>query len=143
MGNRQWAMGVERDVLQTENNRLSDSIQSYRDLSVWQRARELVIAIYELTAQFPADERFGLTAQVRRSVISVPSNIAEGYGRGARADYLRFLRIARGSLYEVEAQLVLAMDLGFMSHDECEQIQSKIDAVARPLWGLIRSLDQV
>ncbi len=130
-------------MLQTENNRLRDSIQSYRDLSAWQRARELVASIYELTAEFPADERFGLTAQLRRSVISVPSNIAEGYGRGARADYLRFLRIARGSLYEAEAQLVLAMDLGFMSRDEFEQIQLKIDAVAKPLWGLIRSLDQV
>lgn len=129
-------------MVQAEAARLNDSIQSYRDLSAWQRARELVAAVYELTAEFPQDERFGLTAQVRRSAISVPSNIAEGYGRGARADYIRFLRIARGSLFEVEAQITLASDLGFITNDECEQMQSMIDAVAKPMWGLIRTLEQ-
>lgn len=129
-------------MVQAEAARLNDSIQSYRDLSAWQRARELVAAVYELTAEFPQDERFGLTAQVRRSAISVPSNIAEGYGRGARADYIRFLRIARGSLFEVEAQITLASDLGFITSDECEQMQSMIDAVAKPMWGLIRTLEQ-
>ena len=121
---------------------MSDSIRSYRDLASWQQARILVSAVYEVTADFPQDERFGLTSQIRRSAVSVPSNIAEGYGRGASADYTRFLRIARGSLYEVETQSTLAFDLGFISKAECEQLQTKIDAVAKPLSGLIRTLEQ-
>jgi four helix bundle protein len=118
------------------------AIESYRDLAAWQRARELVVAVYEASADFPGDERFGLTAQVRRSAVSVPSNIAEGYGRGARADYARFLRVARGSLFEVEAQLVLASDLGMLKDDALARLQHAINEVARPLSGLIRSIER-
>ena len=116
-------------------------VRSYQDLAAWQNARELNYEIYQITKEFPQDERFGLVSQIRRSAVSVPSNIAEGYGRGARADYIRFLRIARGSLFEVETQLILSSDLGYVDDGSREELNGKIDAVARPLSGLIRSLE--
>ena len=88
------------------------TVRSYRDLVAWQRARDLVREVYLLTAKFPVGERFGLVSQMDRAAVSVPSNIAEGYGRATTQDYLHFLRIARGSAYELETQLVLAEDLG-------------------------------
>ena len=117
------------------------AVQRYQDLAAWQEARSLVREIYALTKSFPSDERFGLTSQIRRCSISVPSNIAEGYGRGSRNDYSRFLRIARGSLFEIETQLVLGHDLGYITDEACIGAQQQIDKVARPLWGLIRSVE--
>ena len=117
------------------------TVRSYQDLAAWQNARELNYEIYQVTKEFPQDERFGLISQIRRAAVSIPSNIAEGYGRGARADYIRFLRIARGSLFEVETQLVLSSDLGFVDDDLRNELNEKITAVARPLSGLIRSLE--
>lgn len=117
------------------------AVQRYQDLAVWQEARLLVREIYVLTRLFPSDERFGLTSQIRRSAISVPSNIAEGYGRGSKNDYSRFLRIARGSLFEIETQLVLGHDLGYITDEARVGVQQQIDKVARPLWGLIRSVE--
>lgn len=117
------------------------AVQSYQDLAAWQEARVLVRMVYEMSKTFPADERFGLVSQIRRCAVSVPSNIAEGYGRGSRNDYSRFLRIARGSLFEIETQLILASDLGFIEGDAKTDIQEQIDRVARPLWGLIRSVE--
>lgn len=117
------------------------AVQSYQDLAAWQEARVLVRKVYQMTKSFPADERFGLVSQIRRCSVSVPSNIAEGYGRGSRNDYSRFLRIARGSLFEIETQLTLACDLGFVDNEVKTEVQEQIDRVARPLWGLIRSVD--
>ena len=91
---------------------MEHTVKSYRDLIAWQKARELVKEEYLLTANFPVGERFGLVSQMDRAVVSVPSNIAEGYGRATTQDYLHFLRIARGSACELETQLVLAEDLG-------------------------------
>ena len=93
-------------------------LQSYRFLEVWQRGIDLVELIYKLSAAFPSDERFGLTSQVRRAAVSIPSNIAEGYGRSHRGDYLRFLSIARGSLSEVETQLIVAGRLKFAIRED-------------------------
>ncbi len=118
-------------------------VRSYRDLAAWQNARELSYEIYQMTQSFPQDERFGLISQIRRCAISVPSNIAEGYGRGSQADYVRFLRIARGSLFELETQLTLSSDLGFVDNQTSDNIQEKINTVARPLSGLIRSMESV
>jgi four helix bundle protein len=87
-------------------------IQSFRDLVVWQRSVDLGVWLYQLTAQFPEAERFGLSQQLRRAGVSVSSNIAGGYGRGSANDYLRFLRNSRGSLNEIETQLVYAERLG-------------------------------
>ena len=83
-------------------------IKSYRDLLVWQRSMDLCAAVYALTKQFPADERFGLTSQLRRGSVAIPSHIAEGYGRMNTGDYRRFLTMAFGSLMQVETQLLLA-----------------------------------
>jgi len=88
-------------------------IGGYKDLIAWQKGMDLVVAVYGLTKAFPSDERFGLTAQVRRAAVSIPSNIAEGYSRKGKRDYLRFLEIALGSANEVETQLMAAMRLGF------------------------------
>jgi len=142
MGNGQSAIGSMDAMVRTERRVTTEGVQSYRDLSAWQRSRELVAAVYELSAHFPSDERFGLTSQVRRSAISVPSNIAEGYGRGSGVDYARFLRIARGSLYEVETQLILACDLEYISRSDVEGMRELINAAARPLSGLIKSIER-
>lgn len=89
-------------------------IKSFRDLLVWQKSMSLVTSIYQLTRDFPHAEMFGLTSQLRRASISIPSNIAEGYGRNTSKDYLRYLQIALGSLYEMQTQLEIASNLHFL-----------------------------
>ena len=115
-------------------------IRSYRDLIVWQKARELVKKVYEGSESFPRNEVFGLTQQMRRAAVSVPSNIAEGYGRGSRPEYIRFLHIARGSLYEIETQLLLAEDLGYLSGDVSRSLQHAAESVSKLLYRLLASL---
>jgi four helix bundle protein len=117
-------------------------IRDYRDLVVWQNSRALARRVYEVTARFPSEERFGLTQQLRRGAVSVVSNIAEGYGRGARKDYIRFLQMARGSLYEIQTQTILAEDLGFVSQEQAAPLLEDITRCARLLHGLIKSLQQ-
>ena len=102
---------------------------------------DLVIAIYRATEGFPAKEQFGLTSQMRRAAVSVPSNIAEGQGRSATADYVRFLRIARGSLQEIETQVELSRRLGYLADNKAEELQEKSAEICRILAGLIRSLE--
>ena len=111
----------------------------YRDLLAWQRAVELVTEIYSLTRQFPEDERFGLTNQLRRAAVSVPSNIAEGYGRQTDKQFVLFLANARGSLYEVETQLEIAKNLHYLTGDASKVVSAKSDEVRKLLHGLIRS----
>lgn len=118
----------------------SSGVRSYRDLVAWQRGRELVQVTYSLTSRFPAEEKFGLVSQMRRAAVSVVSNIAEGYGRGSQVDYTRFLRLARGSLFELETQSLVALDLQMINEHEQERMQSSIDGCAKPLSGLIRKL---
>lgn len=120
---------------------MAGEIRSYRDLRVWQAAVEASLEVYRLTAAFPVEERFGLTIQLRRASVSVPSNIAEGYGRGTKSDYLRFLRVARGSLYEVETQLLIAARLGFLSEDGRAAIEQQLKECGRMLAALIKSVD--
>src|SRR5713101_10138093 len=91
----------------------SQMLRSYRDLLVWQKALDLTILIYRLSEGFPRTEIYGLTSQVRRASVSVPSNIAEGYGRGSRKEYLQFLCVAQGSLKELETQAILAQRLNY------------------------------
>ena len=143
VGNGQWAMGNGADAsTRRGDSALDGKISSFRDLVAWQRARDLGLEIYQLTSDFPQEERFGLTSQLRRGGVSVASNIAEGYGRGTHSDYARFLRIARGALFEIETQIEFAVTLGFLSTDEYKRLQGLVDATARPLSGLIRSIDQ-
>ena len=88
-------------------------VNDYRDLDAWKVARGLVKDVYVATRSLPEDERFGLTSQMRRAAVSIPCNIAEGYGRGSRQEYIRYLRIARGSAAELETQVILCEDLGY------------------------------
>lgn len=117
-------------------------IRSHRDLIAWQKAVDLCLTIYSVTKAFPSDEKFGLVSQLRRAGVSVASNIAEGYGRGTRQDYIRFLRAARGSIYEIDTQLLIASRLEYLSSESFQKIESQVNECSRILLGLIRSLDQ-
>lgn len=114
---------------------------NFRELKVWQSARTLVKDVYVLIACFPEDERFGLTSQVRRAAVSVPSNIAEGSGRSDR-DFVRFLSISLSSAYEVETQLLLAYDLGFLSQEKLDLAVPKVHEIQRMIVGLQRKLSK-
>jgi four helix bundle protein len=115
-------------------------LKTYRDLEVWQKAIELVEAVYALSRGFPADQRFGLTSQIQRAAVSVPANIAEGYGRTHRGDYLHHLSIARGSLSEVETYLTLVVRLAFVPRDQAIPVWALCQATGRMLNRLIASL---
>lgn len=117
------------------------AIRSYRDLVAWQKAFELGVAVYSLTNVLPSHERFGLVSQLRRSAVSVASNIAEGYGRQSRPDYIRFLRVARGSLYEVETQVLFAQGLGYIQPEDSGRVLDQCGECGRVLAGLLRSLE--
>jgi four helix bundle protein len=114
--------------------------ESFRNLAVWQRSIELSVAIYKLTSSFPDSERYGLTNQMRRAAVSVPSNIAEGYGRSTRGEYVQFLGHARGSNSEVETQLVIAKALGFGSKQSLRAAEESCNEVGRMLGALMKSL---
>ncbi len=116
------------------------TVRSYRDLIAWQRSMDLVDEVYRLSSLFPPEERFGLVPQVRRAAVSIPSNVAEGYGRGSKADYVRFLRSARGSLYEVETQMLIAVRQGYVTQQVVLVVQQLLEECGRILAGLIRSL---
>jgi len=115
-------------------------VRSYKDLLVWQRSVQLALAIYRLTAAFPAEERYGLTSQLRRAGVSVPSNIAEGYGRGTRKEYKQFLAIARGSTLEVQTQLTIARELEFCQRDQMANAESLSEEVSKMLYSLVGKL---
>lgn len=114
--------------------------QNYRKLAAWQRSMDLAQAVYELTLALPDAEKFGLTAQLRRAAVSVPSNIAEGEGRGSDGEFVHFLRIAHGSLQEIETQLILAVRFSFVSRAKAVGVMRTASEVGRILNGLIRSL---
>ncbi len=107
---------------------------------VWQRAYELVLDVYQIAKTFPKEEKFGLSSQTQRAAISVPANIAEGYERNHRKEYLQFLYISKGSLGEVETYLLLARDLDYISENNYQKIEEKRKETARLLNGLIKSL---
>ena len=117
-------------------------IESYKDLEVWQRGIDLVEMVYSVTKMFPDEERFGLTNQLRRAAISVPSNIAEGWGRNSRKDYLRFLAIARGSLHEVQTQITIAGRVDYLDSDQERTLQDHTETLSRQLLSLMRSLNR-
>ena len=118
------------------------SIESYRDLEVWQVAMDLAFDAYTTTRSFPRDELFGLTSQIRRSASSIPANIAEGWGRQSSADYIRFLRIAQGSLKECETHIILARRLELLTADRSDPLLQRADRIGRMLRALIRSLGE-
>jgi len=116
-------------------------LKSFRDLIVWQRSIDLVEAVYLLVGQFPGYEVYGLRKQMQRAAVSVPSNIAEGYGRRHKGEYLHYLSIAQGSLQELETQMEIALRLRFQTREDAEDALVLIDEVGRMLYALQRSLD--
>ncbi len=117
-------------------------IRSFRNLVAWQKAFSLGLEVYRLAAMLPDTERFGLVSQLRRGATCIASNIAEGYGRGRRSDYVRFLRVARGALYELDTQLMFSVKLAYFSQSTYDKVKSRLDECERILAGLIRSLEQ-
>jgi four helix bundle protein len=113
---------------------------SFRDLIVWQRAIQASVAIYRLTSNFPAQEMYGLTSQLRRAAVSVASNIAEGYGRGSPGEYKHFLGVARGSNSEVETQLFLAKELGLGDASHIDHAAGLTAEVGKMLNALMKSI---
>ena len=117
-------------------------LRSYRDLAVWQRSLRLVSDIYRLTRKLPADERFGLTAQLRRAAVSITCNIAEGYGRTTRGEYLNHISIARGSLFEVEALCHVCASLEFLNADDLAPVANHLMHLRRMLRRLKEGLER-
>jgi four helix bundle protein len=116
------------------------SIRSYQDLAIWKKAMELVVQVYHLTRHFPREEMHGLTSQMRRAAVSIPTNIAEGWGRGSRKEYIQFLRIARGSLLELETLLAISRSLRYLSQEDMQATLALVEEISRMLSGLIASL---
>ena len=114
--------------------------RSYRDLVAWQKAMKFVTAIYEVTQRFPSEERYGLTNQLRRASVSVPSNIAEGQARFSQKEFHHFLSMARGSLVEIETQLLIARNLKYLQPAKAEDLLATADELGRILNGLISSI---
>lgn len=115
-------------------------IKTFRDLTAWQRAMALCRMVYQATARMPESERFGLTSQMRRAAVSIPSNIAEGYARQSLVEHLRFLRIARASLAELSTQFEIAVSLSMLSANN--ELTDTLNETDRVLQGLIRSLEK-
>jgi len=115
-------------------------MKTFRDLIVWQKAHELVLEVYRATKIFPAEEKYGLTAQLRRSAASVPTNIVEGFKRRSEKENLHFLNMADGSLEETKYHLILGRDLGYIKASEHEKLEMTADEVGRLLFGYQRSV---
>ena len=153
LGVRLWVLGDEIHVKSKaetrafndknpipERNRLKAGIESWKDLEVWQVAHRLVLMVYDITRNFPSEERFRLTDQLCRAAVSVPTNIAEGKGRVSLREYLQFLSIARGSVEEVKYLLLLGRDLAYISESSYSELLNGYDQVGRMLNGLMGSL---
>ena len=137
-----WGLGVGDvdGVSEPEATYRSGTVQSFRDLDVWKDGVGLAEVVYRETKAFPADELYGLTSQLRRAAVSVPSNIAEGWGRSSRADYLRFLHVARGSLFEVATQVEIARRVGLLPSAAAERIERQGTVCGKRLSRLVAAL---
>ncbi|HAD81642.1 MAG: four helix bundle protein [Candidatus Edwardsbacteria bacterium RIFOXYD12_FULL_50_11] len=118
------------------------STKSFADLIVWQKSYKLCIEIYKITKAFPSQENFGLTSQIRRCSVSIPSNIAEGYARKNRKEYIQFLYTANGSLAELQTQLMLSKDIGYLKENDFTSLYSLSQEIGRMLWKMIVGLRQ-
>jgi four helix bundle protein len=119
---------------------MTKQIKSYKDLLVWQKSMALVINTYKVVALFPKEEIFGLTSQIKRCVVSIPSNIAEGWGRGTDKHFIQFLTISRGSLAEYETQIEIALKLGMLNNEVYERLNADGNEIGRMVNGLIKSI---
>jgi len=116
------------------------AVRDYRELVTWQKAMDLVVAVYKETRGFPRDELYGLTSQVRKAAVAIPSNIAEGQGRKFTKEFVYHLSVALGSLCEVETQLLIALRLNYVNQETCQTLAEMAAEVGRLLNGLIHSL---
>ncbi len=114
-------------------------IENFTDLTTWKKAHELVLGIYRCTKKFPDEERFSLTNQMRRSAISITSNIAEGFGRNTSKDKVQFYAIAKGSLCELQNQVITARDLGYISESDFKEFEMNFTEIGRLIGGMMRS----
>lgn len=121
---------------------MDKKVSTYKDLIVWQKSIALVTSVYSLTKPFPADEKFGIVSQINRAIVSVPTNIAEGWGRESTKNYVQFLRISRGSLMEVETLLLISKNLNYIKEQDYIEISKQMDEVGKILQGLIKSINQ-
>jgi four helix bundle protein len=112
-------------------------MHNFKELRVWKEAIELAKSVYIITAKFPADEKYGLKSQVNRAAVSVPSNIAEGAGRGSNKEFAQFLKVALGSAFEIETQMILAEAFGFVTEADNEKLMQQLSGVQKMLNGLI------
>ncbi len=126
----------------TEHDGLPDVRRPHKRLVVWQKSVDLVIHVYEAARRFPTAERFGLTSQMQRAALSVPSNIAEGAARKSRREYVQFLYVARASASELDTQLEIAKRLKYLSTEGYERLQTELDSVAKMLNALISALSR-
>ncbi len=124
-----------------EQNVHDYGIRTFRDLKVWQKGMALVNRVYNATNYFPDNEKYSLTSQLRRSAISIPSNIAEGYGRRSTGDYIRFLNIAIGSLYEVQTQIEIALNLDYMKKEWFDILYEDSREIERMLSSMIQKIE--
>jgi len=117
-------------------------LRNFKELKVWQKAYQLCLEVYKITKDFPKEERYGLTSQIRRAAVSVPSNIAEGYGRKNKGEYIQALYIAYGSNCELETQIMLSGDLGFVEDRDLRRLLEGVGDIERMLKALIKSLSE-
>jgi four helix bundle protein len=118
----------------------SESEKPHAKLRLWQKSVDLVTELYKVTRSFPADEKFGMTAQMRRAAVSIPSNIAEGAARRSHREYQQFLFVARGSLSELDTQLVIAARLGYVKSETAKELRERLDELSMMLNGLVAYL---
>jgi len=116
-------------------------VESFKDLIVWQKGIELVNEIYKVTKHFPKEELYGLTSQARRAAISIPTNVAEGWGRGTTKNYIQFLEISRGSLYELNTLIIISYNQEYISKETCDEIENRLNEIGRMLNALINKLE--
>jgi four helix bundle protein len=131
---------LDYTIITLFNNDMNNTI--YRDLVAWQKGIDLCELVYRASATFPSHEIYGLTSQIRRAAVSVPSNIAEGAGRITRGEYLQSIGYARGSLLEIETQLIVAQRLGYLDAKEIDQLMELTTEIGRVANGLIRALSR-
>jgi four helix bundle protein len=121
---------------------MKDSFKSYRDLEVWQKSMSLAKEVYQVTSSFPTDEKFGLTNQMRRAAVSIPSNLAEGHARSGTQEFKHFISMAIGSVAELETQILLSAELGYLNENRKSDLFEQLDIIGKMLRGLYKSLNK-
>lgn len=115
----------------------------FKELEVWKKSVELAVKIYQLTKGFPDHEKFGLISQMNRSAVSISSNIAEGAGRNSNGEFKQFLGIASGSLFELDTQLIIAKEIGYLSSDDLSPLSKEVEEITKMIAGLKKSLNKI